>query len=1020
MKTQKIFRIFILLLAASMLFGRPSIAMAEEPGAGETDMVASSNEQTCRVRFDFNYPGGRTWDEEIRRGNYAPEYFTPEREGYTFGGWSTTPHGRELYDMHQPVWEDLWLYAIWYQDCQVSFVSEFGTVPGPQTLKWGSKVQEPDLPEVSGYIFDGWFSSPDYRTQWDFEKDTVPEGSLTLYAKWGKCVNIVVDPHNGQGANFIEGVTGHTVDRSLLPHFSNGDFSIEGYYTDSQYQHYFDIDKDLITGEMELHIKWANQCSVTFAANREGFEDRTMTLFEGGLIRQDTLEQALTGLQTADGKYKAYHWYKDKACTEIWEPETDCAYDGLVLYADWGYTYDSFIPLIDGKFFYCREGDMSLDVSPWGKDDYWIANSIGGVMLTAGKIEKIRNVYTIYADSINGAASYTMDGDTAVSLSYTGYNFTNGIYYPSWQVDCEPNGGHMWGIAMRISVFDGETATEPSVENQPTRENYQFNGWYTEPDGGSKFDFSQPIHGNVTIYAHWYRDFSVTLDANWSGGKDRTVKVEEGKYVPEDIVPGSRTGYRFSGWYKDAGGWEKFTGPITEDITLYARWDPNEYTISFDVQGHGETPAPIKGYYDSMLHGAPQPGDWPYTFGGWYRDKACTKAWNLEADRVKGEMTLYAKWLSPYRVTFVTEGPGTAPESILVARNDMISAPETETIEYMTFDGWYTDKNYTDPWLFYRYAVMSDITLYGRWRDDCMVTDVTDHGEAPQTEIVPCGQKIKCPDDPWADGYVFAGWYKDSSFTTPWDFSADTVPEDYLYLYARWEKEVWIMIDPHNGGDALVIPGVTGELVNLSGLPPIRNGEKVIAGWYRDSAFKKPFDLTRDRVVEGLELHIAWEAMSKTTFPDGSGRNTETEEAVKYAIIEGADSIWQQGSGKHQSFRSDIPYEKLAAVRVDGIQIDSAYYTSEADPAVIHLEPVFLDLLSSGSHELTIVSTDGEASCRFAVTAARNAEEPQESGGAATGDGSRFFVWCMLAVCSGTALAGTAVAEYKRRRKEMH
>ena len=68
--------------------------------------------------------------------------------------------------------------------------------------------------------------------------------------------------------------------------------------------------------------------------------------------------------------------------------------------------------------------------------------------------------------------------------------------------------------------------------------------------------------------------------------------------------------------------------------------------------------------------------------------------------------------------------------------------------------------------------------------------EMNGHGDAitdrEHTEIS-AGSLIERPEDPVEEGYVFAGWYKDSSFKTAWDFAVDTVQSD-VTLYARWAK----------------------------------------------------------------------------------------------------------------------------------------------------------------------------------------------------------------------------------------
>ena len=68
---------------------------------------------------------------------------------------------------------------------------------------------------------------------------------------------------------------------------------------------------------------------------------------------------------------------------------------------------------------------------------------------------------------------------------------------PSFTVAFDTNGGSGNTV---VSVVSGKTVTAPAA---PTRTGYTFNGWYTAKDGGSKYDFSKPVTGNLTLYARW-------------------------------------------------------------------------------------------------------------------------------------------------------------------------------------------------------------------------------------------------------------------------------------------------------------------------------------------------------------------------------------------------------------------------------------------------------------------------------------------------------------------------------------
>ena len=86
--------------------------------------------------------------------------------------------------------------------------------------------------------------------------------------------------------------------------------------------------------------------------------------------------------------------------------------------------------------------------------------------------------------------------------------------------------------------------------------------------------------------------------------------------------------------------------PATRTATVtYTPFNPNSYTVSFDANGHGSAPAKQTVKYGTTIA---NPGNLTvngYSFGGWYSDKACTKAWNFNTGTMPANaMTLYAKW----------------------------------------------------------------------------------------------------------------------------------------------------------------------------------------------------------------------------------------------------------------------------------------------------------------------------------------------------------------------------------------
>lgn len=112
---------------------------------------------------------------------------------------------------------------------------------------------------------------------------------------------------------------------------------------------------------------------------------------------------------------------------------------------------------------------------------------------------------------------------------------------------------------------------------------YRFLGWYTGPqDNAGLYDWTRPLTGNVTVYAHWQRlQANVVYDANGGTGSHANTT---GWQYSDVTIPGdtsksfTRDGYVFKGWSLKAGKADVVYKdgsqiPLQDkDITLYAQW----------------------------------------------------------------------------------------------------------------------------------------------------------------------------------------------------------------------------------------------------------------------------------------------------------------------------------------------------------------------------------------------------------------------------------------------------------------
>ena len=186
-------------------------------------------------------------------------------------------------------------------------------------------------------------------------------------------------------------------------------------------------------------------------------------------------------------------------------------------------------------------------------------------------------------------------------------------------------------------LSDGESAAPSQIRANtpadqpadPTKEGYTFIGWY---NGESKWDFETPVTAvtaDLTLTAKWQINrYTITFDT--AGGSEvPSITQDYGTAITPPAAP-TRTGYTFAGWDK--------TIPSTMpagDMAITARWQVNQYTITFKPENGGQDIV-IKQDYGTAITAPANPTKTGYTFAGW--DKT------IPTTMPAGDMAITARW----------------------------------------------------------------------------------------------------------------------------------------------------------------------------------------------------------------------------------------------------------------------------------------------------------------------------------------------------------------------------------------
>lgn len=196
-----------------------------------------------------------------------------------------------------------------------------------------------------------------------------------------------------------------------------------------------------------------------------------------------------------------------------------------------------------------------------------------------------RSGYTFAGWYTQATGGEKFDFDSAVTGDVTVYAHWRKSYPITYYytVTFEVGASDVNNIPETQQVRSGNVAIEPP---EPTRAGYLFGGWYTDNAFSNAYDFSDPVTGNLTLYAKWNpkgnvpdpgenTSYRVTFDLNT--GSPGIYEVQILNVGEKAVKPSSdpeRTLYRFTGWYIEPETVTQydFNNEVTGDITLYAGW----------------------------------------------------------------------------------------------------------------------------------------------------------------------------------------------------------------------------------------------------------------------------------------------------------------------------------------------------------------------------------------------------------------------------------------------------------------
>ena len=386
-----------------------------------------------------------------------------------------------------------------------------------------------------------------------------------------------------------------------------------------------------------------------------------------------------------------------------------------------GYTYDGWATSATGGKVYNNQasiyatssdkGNVSL-YAHWNANQYTVSfnqqsGSGGSGNITATYDANMPTVsvptragYTFqgYFDAASGGTKYYNANGTSAR---TWNKASNATLYAQWTANTYTvNFNKQNGTGGSASVSATYDAAMPSA-TMPSRTGYTFNGHFDAASGGNQYYKANGSSArtwnktaNTTLYAQWtVNKYTVTFDKQNGTGGSANVSATYDAAMPAATMP-TRTGYTFQGYYDAQTGGNQYykadgssarTWDKAANTTLYARWDPITYTITYDyAKGTGNNPATYNPDMATFDLAAPtRPG---YTFIGWTGSNGDVPQLVVEiAKGSTGDKNYVAHWaINPNTNVAYLDSLNTVAAQEIVAFN----RPEAPEVAGFTFIRW--------------------------------------------------------------------------------------------------------------------------------------------------------------------------------------------------------------------------------------------------------------------------------------------------------------------------------------------
>lgn len=525
-------------------------------------------------------------------------------------------------------------------------------------------------------------------------------------------------------------------------------------------------------------------------------------------------------------------------------------------------------------------------------------------------------------------------------------------------------------------VFSYNIESEDIIISKPSKSGYKFLGYNDGKETILDYVIRKGTTGDIVLTAE-FEIINYTIKYVNVDGSEINENYLSKTYNIENIVTFrnyDKVGYKFIGWKKQ-GTDEKLlsTNGLTENLVLELITEKLQYTVKFDTFGGSRVNDIIVDYKDiindidniiSTKYG--------YNFVGWYLDHNFEDKY--QNNEITENITLYAKFEAKIiEVSF--EG---IEDKIAITFGNKYGILPTISKDGHTFVGWFDgDTRILDSTILLKDSnhkltpkfVVNNYTVYFETNSQTRI---------PSQNVV-FGNKVNRPELLTKTGYEFAGWFKEKTFETEWNFEEDLVNE-VTTLYAKWNLVTYNIIYSYEGIDAVSNTNETTYTVErLVEFKPLHlDGYRFVGFKYKDKFITSTASLAENIkvvcVFESITYNIHFEGFNNENMPSIKVNYNDyikgiiTPSKVGYRFIKWTYNGQEVKNNDLFNFTCDITLKANYEVITYGIKYENVDGIDNINPNTYNVSQtvVFKNLTKVGykfigfkHNEEFISSTDG-------------------------------------------------------------